>query len=192
MESRILFLGPVGAGKTTAIRAISDIKVVDTDAMASDSVSKKKQHTTVAMDLGVIELEGGDRIVLYGAPGQDRFDFMWEILLAQCEGVLLLLDHSSKAPLDDLKNYLSALNRIDKCHIPLLICITHTDSDNLNNIDTYENFLDNWDKKHTLSTCRPTVQLIDARKKNDIHAVLVTLAAQIEIEQRFPSRTCAT
>lgn len=190
MESRILFLGPVGAGKTTAIRAISDIKVVDTDALATDSVSEKKQQTTVAMDLGVIELEGGDRVVLYGAPGQDRFDFMWEILLAQCEGVLLLLDHSAKAPLDDLSHYIKSLNRINKGHIPFLICITHADSVSSKILEIYENFIDDWDRKNSFSNCRPTVQLIDARKKHDIHAVLVTLAAQIEIEQRFPIRTC--
>ena len=67
MESRILFLGPVGAGKTTAVRTMSDIPVVDTDVLASDEVRTMKATTTVAMDLGVMELDGGDRIVLYGA-----------------------------------------------------------------------------------------------------------------------------
>ena len=40
MEWSVLFMGPVGSGKTTAIRSISDIEVVNTDEVATDHVAK--------------------------------------------------------------------------------------------------------------------------------------------------------
>ena len=47
---KIVFAGPVGAGKTTAIKSLSDIEVVSTDARATDDVKLMKATTTVAMD----------------------------------------------------------------------------------------------------------------------------------------------
>ena len=49
---KLVFAGPVGAGKTTAIQSLSDIEVVRTEARASDDVKKLKDNTTVAMDYG--------------------------------------------------------------------------------------------------------------------------------------------
>ena len=90
MEWSILFMGPVGAGKSKAIQSISDIEVVDTDMMATDEVRHVKSRTTVSMDVGVLNLSGNDKLRLYGAPGQDRFDFMWDILLPQAKGIVLM------------------------------------------------------------------------------------------------------
>lgn len=191
MESRILFLGPVGSGKTTAIRSVSNIQVVDTDARASNTAIEKKEKTTVAMDLGVIELEGGDRIVLYGAPGQERFDFMWEILIAQCEGIFLLIDHSAINPIKDLNYYLAALKKIAKSHLPLLIGITHADNVPINTLVEYEVHVNNLVDRCSCIACTPPVQRVDARNKADINAALITLAALIEVEIRFPNRICS-
>ena len=58
MEWSVLFLGPVGSGKTQAIRSVSDIDVVDTEALATDETAAVKQTTTVAMDVGVMMLGG--------------------------------------------------------------------------------------------------------------------------------------
>ena len=55
-ENKIIFTGPVGVGKTTAIAALSDDPPVKTDARASDMTLVRKGHTTVAMDYGVIRL----------------------------------------------------------------------------------------------------------------------------------------
>ena len=48
---RLVVTGPVGAGKSTFIRSISEIDVVDTDRDATDETSQLKKKTTVAMDL---------------------------------------------------------------------------------------------------------------------------------------------
>ncbi|WP_313301725.1 hypothetical protein [Diaphorobacter sp.] len=38
MEWSVMFMGPVGSGKTTAVKTISDIDVVSTDERATDDV----------------------------------------------------------------------------------------------------------------------------------------------------------
>ena len=75
-ENKIIFTGPVGVGKTTAISALSDEPPVQTDASASDITLVRKGYTTVAMDYGVIHLDEETKVHLYGTPGQERFNFM--------------------------------------------------------------------------------------------------------------------
>ena len=89
---KIIFSGPVGAGKTTALGSISDIKPFKTEETATDETANRKEKTTVAMDYGMLKLDSGERIHLYGTPGQDRFDFMWEILTEGMLGFVVLID----------------------------------------------------------------------------------------------------
>ena len=93
MENKIIFAGPVGSGKTTSISSVSDILVVGTEAKATDEVAQRKDNTTVAMDYGVLNLENGSKVHLYGTPGQDRFNFMWEILSENAMGFVILHRH---------------------------------------------------------------------------------------------------
>ena len=79
--NKIIFTGPVGAGKTTAISSISDVEPFCTEQTATDETKSRKDLTTVAMDYGMLKLNCGELIHLYGTPGQSRFDFMWDILL---------------------------------------------------------------------------------------------------------------
>jgi uncharacterized protein len=105
---KIIFSGPVGAGKTTAIGAISDIPPVATDVRASDGTALVKESTTAAMDYGVLRLGSGEKVHLYGTPGQERFDFMWDILGRGALGVVLLISNTRPRPLDDLGLFLDA------------------------------------------------------------------------------------
>ena len=52
---RLVVTGPVGAGKTTFIRTVSEIEVVDTDRTTTDAAAKLKPKTTVAMDFGRLQ-----------------------------------------------------------------------------------------------------------------------------------------
>lgn len=123
---KLVFAGPVGAGKTTAIRSLSDIEVVSTEANASDDVRLLKQTTTVAMDYGRMNLANGDQVRLYGTPGQKRFDFMWDILTENALGLILLINADAEAPVDDLKMYVTAFRSfIDKT--ALVVGLTHVE-----------------------------------------------------------------
>lgn len=82
---KIVISGPVGAGKTTFIRSVSQTEVVSTEEVSTERIGKT--HTTVALDFGQIAL--GDYVLhLFGTPGQSRFDYMWDVL---SEGALRLI-----------------------------------------------------------------------------------------------------
>lgn len=104
-DYKILFTGTMGAGKTTAIGAISEIEPLNTDVHNHDE-SVLKAMTTVVLDYGEVTLEGGEKLRLYGTPGQKRFDFMWKILSKGALGVIMLIDNSRPDPLADLDMYL--------------------------------------------------------------------------------------
>ena len=79
--AKLLVSGPPGAGKTTAIYALSEIPPICTEVLATDELTLEKEETTVGMDYGQITLGEGEVIAVYGTPGQPRFSFMWQILL---------------------------------------------------------------------------------------------------------------
>lgn len=101
-DHKIIFTGPVGAGKTTAISALSDAPIVSTNEAATDMTQDRKKETTVAMDYGIMKLESGEKIHLYGTPGQERFNFMWDILVEGGIGLILLLNNNRPDPFRDL------------------------------------------------------------------------------------------
>lgn len=90
---RIVFAGPIGAGKTTAICALSDIPPITTEVASAEAEAVGKQTTTVAFDMGQVLLENGDLVQIYGAPGQARFDFMWPMISENAIGAVILADN---------------------------------------------------------------------------------------------------
>lgn len=90
---RIVFAGPMGAGKTTAIQALSDIPPISTEVASVEAEAVGKATTTVAFDLGQVLLGNGELVQLYGAPGQARFDFMWPMISENAIGAVILADN---------------------------------------------------------------------------------------------------
>ena len=123
---KIIIAGPVGAGKTQAIKVLSDKGVVTTEEIASDDVKNKKHTTTVAMDYGVMKLDSGEQVRLYGTPGQRRFDFMWEILSENSLGLVLLLNATEPDPVADLHYYLDSFMPLIKSSA-MVVGITHAE-----------------------------------------------------------------
>ena len=89
---KIVVTGPFSAGKTTLIRTISEITVLSTEKDITDETRSRKSETTVAMDFGRITIDRDLVLYLFGTPGQERFDFMWEILGEGMLGYVLMLD----------------------------------------------------------------------------------------------------
>lgn len=172
MEHKIIFAGPVGAGKTTAISTISDIHVVQTEAKASDEVALQKVHTTVAMDYGTLAIDNNAKIHLYGTPGQSRFSFMWDILTVGGLGLVLLIDNTSMDPFDDLEFYLKSFERfIDKTAV--VIGVTRMEEKPRPGLYSY------YTKLKTLNISAPVFE-VDAREKADIKVMLITLLALLD------------
>ncbi len=188
MEWSVLFMGPVGSGKTTAIRSISDIEVVNTDEVATDHVAKIKSHTTVSMDVGTLKLGEKDKLRLIGSPGQDRFDFMWDILLDQAKGVVVVVRHSAANPLGDLDHYLKALDARGKARqLPLVVAISHADEAPQRPLSMYANHFRDALQYSPEET--PPVVTMDARNRRQVRTVLVAMTALLEMLERFPRLT---
>jgi signal recognition particle receptor subunit beta len=175
MENKIIFAGPVGSGKTTSISSVSDILVVGTEAKATDEVAQRKDNTTVAMDYGVLNLENGSKVHLYGTPGQDRFNFMWEILSENAMGFVILIDSARPAPLADLEQYLTAFSKqIAKCNGMVVIGVTRTE---LNpQIGLLDKF---YEHIATLKLNIPVFE-VDGRERQDVKQMLLALLALLD------------
>lgn len=124
---KIAVTGNVGAGKTTFIRTISDIEVVDTERRATDETADLKANTTVAFDFGRITLNPEQLLYLYGTPGQSRFDFMWDILINQSQAYVLLVAAHRPKDFRGARRILNFMNQ--RVQIPMIIGITHIDCD---------------------------------------------------------------
>lgn len=166
-QFKILFTGPVGAGKTTAINSISDVPPIKTDAAASDMTKARKPSTTVAMDYGLIHLAGGEKIHLYGTPGQERFDFMWDILVTGGIGLILLLDNTRSDPFQDMKFFLDAFGKFIG-ETGVAIGVTQMDISATPTIDDYHLQL-------KVLGISPPVFAVDARVKNDVSLLVQSL-----------------
>lgn len=169
---KIIFTGPVGAGKTTAIESISDTPPVRTDASASDMTKTKKSSTTVAMDYGIMNLAGGEKIHLYGTPGQERFDFMWDILTTGGIGLVLLLDNTRADPFQDMKFFLDSFQKFI-AETNVAIGVTQMDLSNKPTINDYHSQLQ-------AMGIKPPVFSVDARVKNDVSLLVQSLLYSLD------------
>ena len=95
MTTKLVFVGEMGAGKTTAIRSISDMEPISTEMPISEEAAMHafdgKSHTTVALDYSSIELGDGELLHVYGVPGQRYLDFLWPIVTEGAIGVVVLV-----------------------------------------------------------------------------------------------------
>ena len=92
LTTKIVVPGPYVAVKTTFIRTISEITVLSTEREVSDADPATTSRTTVAMDFGRITVGSNIALYLFGTPGQERFEFMWDILAEGMLGFILLVD----------------------------------------------------------------------------------------------------
>ncbi|MFJ8017292.1 GTP-binding protein [Streptomyces sp. NPDC096339] len=97
---KIVIVGGFGVGKTTMVRSVSEIRPLNTEetmTQAGRAVDRTegiagKSTTTVAFDFGRISLDAHNVLYLFGAPGQERFWFLWDRLFAGTLGAVVLVD----------------------------------------------------------------------------------------------------
>ncbi|MGA4943498.1 GTP-binding protein [Streptomyces cinereoruber] len=97
---KIVVVGGFGVGKTTMVRSVSEIRPLNTEetmTQAGEGIDDTagvaaKTATTVAFDFGRISLDAHNILYLFGAPGQERFWFLWDRLFSGTLGAVVLVD----------------------------------------------------------------------------------------------------
>ncbi|MBV1928217.1 MAG: GTP-binding protein, partial [Gammaproteobacteria bacterium] len=108
----------------------------------------------------------------YGTPGQERFNFMWDILTSGGLGLIMLVDNTRKDPIKDLlffiKNFKTYIDQT-----ALSIGITQTDLSSYPRISNYHTAL----KEIDINV--PVFQ-VDAREYKDVSMLVQALLFSID------------
>ncbi len=164
---KIVVTGPFNSGKTTFIGAISEIDVVATEKKTGKGA--RRCDTTVAMDFGRITFPDGYVLHLYGTPGQERFDFMWEILSEGMLGYVVLVDGSRPESFSEVAGIVKAFRGMSDR--PFVIGVTRADRKNCMAAEQVKNSIDHLGDVDIVRC--------DARKLKDVKDVLLVLLERV-------------
>lgn len=178
-EHVILFTGPMGAGKTTAIRSLSEIEVVSTEAGNSERHIVDKATTTVALDYGEIVIGSDDKVRLYGIPGQKRFNFMWTILKKRAKGMVLLVNTDAPDPIGELTFFLDEFRELyDRGGV--VVGVTRSDVLDGPSLDDFHEALERTNPGLVIP-----VFTVDPRESSQMQNMLLALVVNIEMRAAF-------
>jgi len=178
---KIVVTGPFSAGKTTLIRTISEITVLSTEKDITDSTRSRKAETTVAMDFGRITIDRDLVLYLFGTPGQDRFDFMWEILGEGMLGYILLVDSSRADSLEEAAGILAAFRKMAR--VPFVVALNRSAGVSPDEENTVRDVLA-LDDDVAVVPC-------DATDRESVKAVLLALLYSVVDSLDAPSESAA-
>jgi signal recognition particle receptor subunit beta len=170
---KILLAGGFGAGKTTLVGAVSEIKPLRTEELLTQSSAlvdstagvERKTTTTVAMDFGRITFRDDLVLYLFGTPGQERFWFMWDELALGALGTVVLADTRR------LADCFPAIDYFERRKTPFIVAINQFDGARRYATDDVRVALD-------LDPDVPIV-MCDARSRDSAKEVLITLIEHV-------------
>lgn len=167
---KILVAGAFGAGKTTLVGSVSEIRPLLTEETLSDRSEQfdslygveQKSTTTVAMDFGRITIRDGLVVYLFGTPGQRRFWYMWDDLACGALGAVVMADERR------LADCFPSVDYFESNAIPFIVAVNCFDGAQSHSLESITRALN-------LTTQVP-VMACDARRRESSRNVLVTLA----------------
>ena len=166
---KVVVTGPFNSGKTTFIKAVSEITVLSTERQISDASGEGRGETTVAMDFGRITISDDVVLYLFGTPGQERFSFMWETLAEGMLGFVLLVDADDRESLDSAKSMITFFRNMSD--VPFVVAANKVPATDV----------------ATLRSVRAAIELedaipllpVNARDRESVKAVLLGLLYRI-------------
>jgi signal recognition particle receptor subunit beta len=165
---KIVIVGGFGVGKTTMVRSVSEIRPLSTEetmtraGVGIDDAAGvyDKATTTVAFDFGRISLNDQMILYLFGAPGQERFWFLWDRLFVGTLGAVVLVDTRR------LEDSWYAIDRLEHHETPFIVA--------RNDFGGPAYKLEQVRDALELSDDVPLIEC-DARRRDSSKAVLITL-----------------
>jgi len=166
---KVVVTGPFNAGKTTFIKAVSEITVLSTERQVSDSSGEGDGETTVAMDFGRITVSDDVVLYLFGTPGQSRFSFMWETLSEGMLGFVLLVDALEPSTFEDARSMIDFFTSMSD--VPFVVAANKVAADDTEMVRRVREDLGLPDETPLFP--------VDAREKDSVKAALLGLLYEI-------------
>jgi small GTP-binding protein len=166
---KVVVTGPFNAGKTTFIKAVSEITVLSTERQVSDASGAGHGETTVAMDFGRITVSDDVVLYLFGTPGQQRFSFMWETLSEGMLGFVLLVDSTSEDSIKEAVEMIGFFTGMSD--VPFVVAANKVAADDTDKLASVRTRLG-------LSSDVPLLP-VDARDRESVKGVLLGLLYRI-------------